>query len=132
MMRNIAYFLLLLSGLLLSQGCSTPQPEETLRLLDVQGENVAQNEVFVKPKSEAEIKEAYYNYIQSAPADDKSRLSAINRLAELEMKRINELVKNTQDQEDTEDRIYRESLEKTLSLLQTSLREYPDAKGNDK
>ena len=132
MMRNTPYFSLLLSGLLLSQGCSTPQPEETLRLLDVQGENVAQNEVFVKPKSEEEIKEAYYNYIQSAPADDKSRLSAINRLAELEMKRINELVKNTQDQEDTEDRIYRESLEKTLSLLQTSLREYPDAKGNDK
>ena len=132
MMRNITYFLFLIPGLLTLHACSTQQPEETLRLLDVQGENVEQNEVFVKPKSEEEIKEAYYNYIKSARADDKSRLSAINRLAELEMKRINDLVKNTQDQADVEDRIYRESLEKTLSLLETSLREYPDAKGNDK
>ncbi|MGB3610438.1 MAG: tetratricopeptide repeat protein [Cellvibrio sp.] len=132
MMPRKYYLFLLISGFAALHGCTTQQPEETLRLLDIQGEKNAQNEVFVKPKSEEEIKEAYYNYIKSAPADDKSRLSAINRLAELEMNRINELVKNARGPEDAEDRIYRESLEKTLSLLLTSLQEYPDAKGNDK
>lgn len=103
-------------------------------MLDVQHQGTAQSDVFVKPKTEEEIKDAYYNYIKTAPADDKSRLSAINRLAELEMNRINEMVKNARDSNDEaiEDRLYRESLEKTLGLLQTSLREYPDAKGNDK
>ncbi len=132
MMRNDNYIFLLISGLVFLHGCSTQQPEQTLRLLDVQGEKTAQSDVFVKPKSEEEIKEAYYNYIKSAPTGDKARLSAINRLAELEMNRINELVKNSREQEDAEDRIYRESLEKTRELLQTSLREYPDAKSNDK
>ena len=47
MMRNITYFLFLIPGLLTLHACSTQQPEETLRLLDVQGENVEQNEVFV-------------------------------------------------------------------------------------
>src|SRR5690606_35648378 len=115
-------------------GCASPQPEQTMRTLDMQSTGVAQNEVFVKPKSEEEIKAAYYNYINSAPSNDKSRLAAITRLAELEMDRINELMKNaraTQD-EAVEDRLHGESLEKTLSLLQTSLKEYPDAKSTDK
>lgn len=103
-------------------------------MLDVNHANKEQNEIFIKPKTEEEIKSAYYNYIKNAPNDDKSRLSAINRLAELEMKRINHLVKNASadNEEALEDIIYRESLQKTLKLLQTSLREYPDAKTNDK
>lgn len=133
MMNNkFSYFLCL--SVLVASGCSSPQVEQTLRTLDTQNTGTAQNDVFVKPKSEEEIKAAYYDYINSAARNDKSRLTAITRLAELEMDRINALMKNarTTQNEAVEDRLYRESLEKTLSLLQTSLREYPDAKSTDR
>lgn len=127
---------LLIFMLLLLTSCSSPSPqEETLGSLDVTQDGKKPDAVFVKPKTEEEIKSAYYNYIKSAPATDKSRLSAINRLAELEINRLNNMVKNAEgDNADTaaEDALYQESLLKTLNLLQTSLREYPDAKGNDK
>src|SRR5690554_2637632 len=133
-MMNNKFQSLLFLNILVIGGCASPQPEQTLRTLDMQSTGVAQNEVFVKPKSEEEIKAAYYNYINSAPSNDKSRLAAITRLAELEMDRINQLMKNARSTQDdaVEDRLYRESLEKTLSLLQTSLKEYPDAKSTDK
>jgi len=133
-MQKITLFLLTL--LLLSSCSNTPsQDEETIGSIDVTQGRKKADEVFVKPKSEEEIKAAYYNYIKSAPATDKSRLSAINRLAELEINRINNMVKNADGEASEaaiEDELYQQSLEKTLSLLQTSLREYPNAKGNDK
>lgn len=128
--------LIVITSLLFLTNCSNqPAEEETLGSLDVTSGGKAADEVFVKPKSEEEIKAAYYNYIKSAPATEKTRLSAINRLAELEINRLNNLVKDASSEAAdvaAEDALYQESLRKTLNLLQTSLREYPDAKGNDK
>ncbi|RYE54245.1 MAG: tetratricopeptide repeat protein, partial [Sphingobacteriales bacterium] len=115
-------------------GCSTSQPEEhkTLRDIDIKQEKTAKSEVFVKPKTEEEIKSAYYNYIKNSSNSDNSRLSAINRLTELEMSRINDLTKNSTGTQAIEDTQYQESLRNTVSLMQTSLREFPNAKNNDK
>lgn len=124
-----------LLGFILLAGCSSgPEPQETLRSVDVIHTDSSSDEVFVKPKSEEEIKDAYYKYIKSASKDDKARFAAINRLAELELNRINEIVKNSTnaENEEAQDALYRQSLLTTLNLLQTSLRDYPDAKGNDK
>lgn len=127
--------LIILSLLLLTNCSSQPAEEATLGSIDITGGKKTADEIFVKPKSEEEIKAAYYNYIKSAPATEKTRLSAINRLAELEINRLNNLVKDASSESAdaaAEDALYQESLHKTLTLLQTSLREYPDAKGNDK
>lgn len=123
--------------LLLISSCSNqPSDDQTLGSLDVKQDNQESSDVFVKPKTEEEIKKAYYTYIKNAPTTEKSRLSAINRLAELEINRLNNLSKSdTQDNsydEAADEAIYQSSLQRTRQLLQSSLSEYPDAKGNDK
>lgn len=132
-MRRQTYSLFAL--LFCISSCSNqPQPEETLRSLDVVRNEFRSTEVFVKPKTEEEIKNAYYDYVKNASTGEKSRMEAINRLAELEMNRLNELVRNTSGESNDalEDALYQESLLRTLNLLETSLRDYPDAKNNDK
>lgn len=134
-------------ALLCITGCSSPQqPQDTLGAIDIVQEKKKVAETTVKPKSEEEIKSAYYNYIKNAPANDKSRRVAINRLAELEMSRLNEqtqknAAQNTQANGQTNEQAnnstanesqYIEALKKSKNLLQTSLREYPDAKDNDR
>jgi hypothetical protein len=118
------YTLYLSAFLFCLVSCSSqPLPQETLRNLDVTQNEYNNEEVFVKPKTEEEIKAAYYDYVKSASAGEKSRMSAINRLAELEMNRLNELVKNAsgESNDELEDALYQESLQRTLALLETSL-----------
>lgn len=127
--ERLASLLLLPVLTLVMQGCTTVG-DNSLRSLDINRGSVSHNEVFVKPKTEEEVKEAYDNYIKNASSGDHSRLSAINRLAELEIGKINALVKDSRDI-DSEDILYRQSLQRTLDLLNTSLEEFPDAATND-
>ncbi|HWV16199.1 MAG TPA: tetratricopeptide repeat protein [Cellvibrio sp.] len=129
---------LLSLALLCISGCSSPQPQDTLGSIDVVQEKKKQVEVSAKPKpaakSEEEIKNAYYNYINNAPSNDKSRRVAINRLAELELSRLNQQAQKNSGPTSTADTEQQntEALKKSMALLQTSLREYPDAKDNDR
>lgn len=125
--------------LLCMSGCSSQQqPQDTLGSIDVVQEKKKTAETTVKPKSEEEIKSAYYNYIKNAPTNDKSRRVAINRLAELEMSRLNEQTQKSANQnaqtynQSADESQHIEALKKSKNLLQTSLREYPDAKDNDR
>ncbi len=115
-------------------GCSSVEEKgATLRSIDVSDESSLQADVFVKPKSEQEIRDAYYSYIQNATKDDKSRLSALSRLAELELELSNDLLKRQQqDAEPETDQEFLTTTNKTIDLLNTSLKDYPEAKGNDK
>ncbi len=109
-------------------------PNDTLGSIDtLQSKTTTNTEVFVKPKSEDEIKDAYYNYIKNAPTNDKTRRLAIGRLTELELNRINVDAKNNQGETTdlNSSPLYMESLKKSLQLLEQSLKEYPDAKDND-
>ena len=72
-----------------------------------------------------------------ASKEDNSRLDAINRLAELEFELSNKLQiesenLKTDDNEELDDKIYNDRLDKTIELLSTSIKDYPKAKGNDK
>ncbi len=127
-------FLSIFIASLCLSSCSTPPPQDTLRSVDIHQAKTKQNEVFIKPKSEEEIKNAYLDYIKNAPTNDKSRRMAFNRLAEIELNRINGMSKKNADSSNdaAEDPQYLASLRKSMELLQTSLKEYPDAKTNDK
>ncbi|HEY8940912.1 MAG TPA: tetratricopeptide repeat protein [Cellvibrio sp.] len=131
-MRNYTLSLLCLSGYLLT-GCSTPvEHEATLRDLDMQSSQVGQAPVFVKPKSEEEVRQAYDNYLRTAGSEEKGRRAAMGRLAELEMKKLKEL-EDSQDasQQGVADAAQIASLQNTIDLFNKALEEYPDAKDND-
>src|SRR5690606_27310792 len=70
-----------------------------------------------------------------ASKTDSSRLTAINRLAQLELELSDKLLRDSQPDESVEnaieDSVYIATLEKTASLLSTALRDFPDAKDND-
>lgn len=131
-MRNYTLSLLCLSGYLLT-GCSTPvEQEATLRDLDIQSAQVGQAPVFVKPKSEDEVRQAYDNYLRTAASNEKGRRAAMGRLAELEMEKLKALENSqTGAQQGITDAAQIASLQKTIELFNKALEEYPDAKDND-
>ncbi len=113
-------------------GCShTEESKDTLASWDVSGPNTAQADVFVPNKTEEEVKAAYYEYLQNAESNERGRLLAINRLADMEIAKANAALKSLET-EVSEDPVYLESVRRTLSLLETSLKEYPDDPGSDK
>ncbi len=128
---------IILAFLLLSACSSSGDKRKTLRSLDVINQKTSQQNIFIKPKSKSDIRKAYSEYLKHASKDDNSRLDAINRLAELEfelsskLQQENENLKTANDEE-LDDKLYSQRLDKTIDLLSTSLKDYPKAKGNDK
>lgn len=135
-MKNISTILYL--SLLIIAGCSSSENKRTtLRDIDVTHKKQSQEKVFIKPKSKVDIRKAYSDYLKFASKNDSSRLDAINRLAELEFELSNKLQQENgnlkiENNEELDDTLYNERLEKTIELLSTSLKDYPKAKGNDK
>ena len=135
-MKNINASLIIII-ISLSACSSTQNKRMTIRDIDVANKKQSQQKVFIKPKSTVDIRKAYSDYLKFASKDDNSRLDAINRLAELEfelsskLQQENENLK-TDKNEELDNRLYNERLEKTIELLSTSLKDYPKAKGNDK
>ena len=118
--------------ILIISGCSSSADRRhTLRDVDVSHTEQKQEKVFIKPKSKIDIRKAYSDYLKFAAKDDSSRLDAINRLAELEFELSNKFQKENENEE-LDERLYNERLEKTIELLSTSLTDYPKEKGNDK
>lgn len=116
--------------------CSAPPKRATLRDVDIIPASITHTAVTVKPKSEAEIKQAYAEYLKFAAKDDKARMDALQRLAQLEFDLSEKLAKNKGQADSStdaiEDKIYDASLNRTIELLQVSLRDYPNAKDNDR
>ncbi len=80
--------------------------------------------------SENDIRNAYVNYLKHASKSDLSRADALNRLAAIEFKLSEELQQNSAA-EDIESTLANEKLNRTIELLETSLKDYPKAKHND-
>ncbi|MBI3187612.1 MAG: tetratricopeptide repeat protein [Gammaproteobacteria bacterium] len=133
-MRNLILPVILIS---LISACQQAPVTPTLRDVDTVKSGTKNAEIFVKPKSEEEIRQAYAEYLKYSATNDNSRMSAINRLAELEFKLSENLIKekeknNPNATSEQSDALYDARLDKTIELLETALREYPDAKNNDK
>lgn len=130
-MRSYLLPFIYLSSCLLV-GCGTqPEQETTLRDWDVQSTTVGQTPVFVKPKSEEEVREAYDRYLRTAGTEEKGRRNAMERLAELEMQKLKSLENSQTDALAVSDAQQISSLQKTIELYNKTLAEYPNAKDND-
>lgn len=112
-------------------GCSTQKTQDDLGTLDIHRSKSTKDEVFVKNKSEEEIKNEYYRYIQNSGTEDKSRRLAMNRVTELEINKINELAKSDSTKGLNDDPQYIASLQNAQKLLEQALKDYPNAKNND-
>ena len=128
-----------LAGLILLVACqSLEMGPPKLADIDVSGPKGGEEKVYIQPKSNEEIRQAYADYLKNADvdADDNSRISALTRLAELEFSYSNKLLQekvstDISDSDSLTNRLYEERLNKTIELLATSLKDYPDAKNND-
>lgn len=130
-------YLILTTVIIVLSGCNSLDKRKTLRTIDITNKQNSQQKVFIKPKTKVDIRKAYSEYLKYASKEDTSRLDAINRLAELEFELSNKVQKETENlkkenNEELDDKLYNERLEKTIELLSTSLKDYPKAKGNDK
>lgn len=122
----------LLSCLLFA--CASGERKQTLADLDISDQRNSHSSVYVKPKSEDEIKQAYYEYIRNASKSDTSRQAAINRIAAMELSLTNKILAESEvsENEVIADKMYQQSLERAAELLATSLSDFPDAENNDK
>jgi len=129
--------LIIVTLIALSACNSSGNKRNTVRDIDVINQKTSQQKIFIKPKSKDDIRKAYSDYLNFASKDDTSRLDAINRLAELEFELSSKLQQEaenfkTNKDEELDDQLYSQRLDKTIELLSTSLKDYPKAKGNDK
>ena len=113
-------------------GCVTAPPDNSLAELDRPVEPV-KSPVNTKASKSRDPKAAYYQYIRTAPKNDTARNLAIARLADLEMAAGYELIAGLEMGEGyQEDAAYRETITRTIALLETALREFPESEGNDR
>lgn len=116
--------------------CATPPAPRTLGDIDITGSHLQHANAPPVPRSTDEIREAYAKYLNHSGNSDRSRATAINRLAELEFELGNKIAheKNLLKSTDEEkiDTAYINRLNKMIELISYSLSEYPDSQGNDK
>lgn len=134
-MRHITIILL---TILLLSACGGPTVKRsTLRDLDINTSKESSGKTYVTPKSDDDIRKAYALYLKHASKDDKSRVDALSRLATLEFKLSEQILNNKNNDnndaiEAADNKLYTAQLDRTIELLSTSLKDYPDEKSNDK
>jgi len=124
----------IITSLLLS-ACATQQQHNTLRDLDVIQSNKKQQIVYIKPKTNEEIKAAYLEYLKHANSNNRARMTAISRLADIEFDLSDKLLdskKKSNANAIWDDKKYYAKIDKTIELLTTSLHDYPKEKNNDR
>ncbi len=125
-----------IAAMLLLAACNSSDKQTSLADIDVSTNKESKNRVFIKPKSDEEIRTAYTEYLKNAGENDNARLDALSRLAELEFSYSDKLLqqqeKLSKEEKDAfDDRLYNSRLDKTINLLSTSLKDYPKSKNND-
>jgi len=134
-MRHI---LVLIFIIILLSACGTPPVKRaTLGELDVNTTQKLTNSTSPVSKSGDDIRKAYALYLKHASKNDKSRIDALGRLAALEFKLSEQILKNKNDQnsdavEQADNNLYNAKLDRTIELFGTALRDYPDDENNDK
>lgn len=126
--------------MLILSSCKSSDEPHSLAEIDVTSRENTENKVFIRAKSNEEIRQAYSDYLKNANVDDKSRIDALSRLAELEFSYSDKLLQekenlnnNDRSQRDKlDDKLYEQRLNKTIELLSTSLKDYPKSSNNDR
>ncbi len=118
----------------LLSACGSNKPRggsATLADIDVSREYKRESDDKIEDKSDEEIRKAYRAYVESASSNDSSRQKALTRLAQLELELSNSLTKD-EEAEKIATQAVDLSLNRTITLLETTLNDYPDANDNDK
>jgi outer membrane protein assembly factor BamD (BamD/ComL family) len=128
--------LLIIASVSLTSCYKAAETRPSLADIDVSPDNLSVGDSHIEPKSEEEIRMAYYNYLSSADIDDNSRVNALNRLADLEYDYSTSLLRRDENQEgkisnDTTDILYDAQLTKTITLLNAAIKDYPSADNLD-
>lgn len=125
---------ILLASVICVTACSTPVSRPTLRDVDQTQVLQSQDSAFIAPRSAEEIKRAYAEYLKFASKSDLSRQDALLRIAQMEFNLSEKMAKEIDQRlaDEAEDSFLAASLNHTIELLLTSLRDYPDSKDNDK
>ena len=128
-------YLIIPASVLALISCSAPVKQQTLRDVDITGKKQVSSATSSRAKnSPDEIRRAYLEYLEHATKDDKSRVDALQRLAQLEFK-LNEARNKDMHSNATgndRDEIYNASIDRSIELLQTLLRDHPNAENSDK
>jgi len=134
-MRKTAILITLIT--LLSACGTSSVKRSTLAELDIRTTLEPTSSTHSTPKTGDDIRKAYATYLEHASKNDKSRVDALSRLATLEFKLSEQILKNKNEQnndaiEMADDKLYNAKLDRTIELLSTALRDYPDDENNDK
>ncbi|NNE64835.1 MAG: tetratricopeptide repeat protein, partial [Gammaproteobacteria bacterium] len=128
--------LIVIALLLMLGACQSLPPESqatgTLADMVVVSDNVIKKEKLNRTKSKEEIRRAYSEYLDNANVDEKSRIDALTRLAELEYQEGRQAIDDQSDEQAEEEKRLNKRLKRTIDLLSTSIRDYPDAENNDR
>ncbi len=133
----LKYILALTFAMLFVTACKEEEKKPaSLADIDVSSGKQSKNKVFIKPKTDEEIRAAYTDYLNNADADDNTRLDALSRLAELEFSYSDKLLQKQEnlspdEKQNFDDKVYDARLNRTITLLRTSLEDYPESKNND-
>lgn len=114
--------------------CSAPVKRTSLRDIDYSGKRQSNKNTSVTPKSSDDIRRAYLDYLKYATKDEKSRVDALHRLAQLEFQLSEARNKegNPQAAVNEKDDTYYAGIDRNIELLQTLLRDHPNAENSDK
>lgn len=124
----------LTAGVIVLVSCSAPVKRDTLRDIDFSGPKPPGSDVARTPKNPDAIRRAYLEYLKHASKDDNSRVDALYRLAQLEFQLSearNRDAKNPGGAGGNKDEIYLASVDRNIELLQTLLRDHPNAANSD-
>lgn len=127
-------YLLLASSVFILISCSAPVKHPTLGDIDYVGKKQPPPSKLLAPKSQDDIRRAYLEYLRYVSKDDKSRTDALHRLAQLEFELSDARNKEVQSgaMSSVKDELYNASIDRSIELLQTLLRDHPNAENTDK
>lgn len=127
-------YLLLAVLIITVTACSAPAKKTSLRDIDYLGKRQPSKTTSTTPKSSDDIRRAYLEYLKYATKDDKSRVDALQRLAQLEFQLSEARNKEdgSQAAQNEKDEIYYTGIDRNIELLQTLLRDHPNAENSDK
>ncbi len=114
--------------------CSSPAKRATLRDVDISGMRQSRPGTQLEPGNPDNIRRAYMEYLRHVSKNDKSRVDALHRLAQLEFQLNEEKSReaNNRGVDDDKDDSYLAGIDRNIELLQTLLRDHPDAAHADK
>ena len=131
--NNRLQLLILATASLAVVACSTtpaPTRPASLRDIDLPSQEKPKAAAPAAPKTRDEIRQAYLEYLQHASKDERVRADALHRLARLEFEIAENRPKDAAGE--ARDRQLEAAAERTIALMQTLLRDQPQAKDNDR